>query len=310
MRRELVVALAAVAALAGCGVPSVQEARSRAPGAGASERFARPYAEVYAATKRVLMDEIGTPEWKELRVVVDDPAGGVLIAERVLRGIVPGVRVRDLWSFYLTSAGESLTAVTFVLESSDRPAAATGARSWAKARGSIFPAIADALGPSTVAAAAPGGAAAPSAAAPAPARTFEPAAVPTVPEESPATEGSSPVPPSRASAAPEEGELPPATPPATPESPASRARTALDRAYAALQASGDWRPSVKRRVIAGEDVVTVGEWAQLTTEGGDIQVAFPTYPAPPAYDVARLMRFLADAGFGVDVLPGTSFRAR
>jgi hypothetical protein len=40
-----------------------------------------------------------------------------------------------------------------------------------------------------------------------------------------------------------------------------------------------------------------------------VQIAFPSYPAPPAYDVARLIRFLGDAGFTVEVLLGSAFRS-
>jgi hypothetical protein len=84
----------------------------------------------------------------------------------------------------------------------------------------------------------------------------------------------------------------------------------LDGILAALQSSEEWRRTAARRTIAGDEVVTVGDWAQLEVRGADVAVAFPTYPAPPAYDVARLIRFLGDSGFRVEVLPGSAFRAR
>jgi hypothetical protein len=82
----------------------------------------------------------------------------------------------------------------------------------------------------------------------------------------------------------------------------------LDAVYRALHEDDDWRRATRRRVIAGDEVIGVGEWAQLGVERGRVTVAFPTYPSPPAYDVARLMRFLAERGFDVEVLPGTAFR--
>jgi hypothetical protein len=85
-------------------------------------------------------------------------------------------------------------------------------------------------------------------------------------------------------------------------------RASLDAVYAALHGDPAWRPTTRRRAIGGDELITVGEWAQLAPRDGRIAIAFPSYPPPPAYDVARLMQFLTDAGFRVDVQPGNAFR--
>jgi hypothetical protein len=145
-----VTAIALIVGLAGCGVPSVQEAARRdAPTDGASEDFGRPYDEVYAAAKKALAAQQATLEWRKLRIVHDDPGAGILVAERRLEGVIPGLRVRDLWSFYFARRSADLTGVTFVLESSDQPHAAIGLRSWTKAHTEVFPAMAETLGLTT-----------------------------------------------------------------------------------------------------------------------------------------------------------------
>ena len=92
--------------------------------------------------------------------------------------------------------------------------------------------------------------------------------------------------------------------------PAPAPATMLDRANAALRASEAWRVATHEETIAGERVVAIGDWAQLTARSGRCQVVFADDPAPPAYDVARLMRFLADHDIPVDVLPTSAFRRR
>ena len=104
-----------------CGVPSTDDARVRTPESGARSTFAQPYDAVYRAGKAALTRAQDTPEWKELQIRVDDPDAGVLIAERRLEGVIPGVRVRDLWSLYFTRTATGTTQVTFVFESSDHP---------------------------------------------------------------------------------------------------------------------------------------------------------------------------------------------
>jgi hypothetical protein len=271
--RALVGLLMVIVGAAACGVPTAEKAAHRAPDGGATEYFARPATEVYAAAQGVVASAKRTPEWKELQVVHDDPSAGVLIAERRLEGIVPGLRVRDLWSFYVRPS-DDLTAVTFVLESSDAPTATVGARSWAKARSDIFPAMRETLGTSS---------------------TATPRQRPTTPA---------------AGVAPSEEHAHGAA--ASARASADRDRpqsaTSTDRIYAALSSSDEWRRATHKRRIDGQEIVTVGSWAQLETRNGRVAIAFPSYPPPPAYDVARLMRFLADAGVEVDVLPGTAFR--
>ena len=145
MRRAVVAVAVATLMLSACGAPTIEEARVRQPSDGATLVFDRPYEDVYLAAKQVVEDALRTPEWNMLRIVVDDPAEGVLIAEQALRGVIPGLQVRELWSFYLARRDPEHTSVTFVLDASDQLAASRGARSWMKARGTIFPAIADAL---------------------------------------------------------------------------------------------------------------------------------------------------------------------
>jgi len=283
--------------VAACGAPTVQQAVERRPDSGVSESFGHPYAEVYAAVKTVIARTAMTPEWKELRLVHDDPEHGIVIAERRLEGVIPGVRVRDLWSFYLERSAPDLTRVTFVLDSSDRPGAAAGARSWAKAKSDVFPALSEALGPPPPRRAAdahtPPDARAPSAGA---ARRDEPppaAARATAPHDEVAPPGAAHNAPARVGA-PVHG---------------AEAHHGIADVYAALQGSDEWRRSTRRRTLAGDDVVTVGDWAQLDVRGDRVEVVFPSYPAPPAFDVARLVGFLGQAGFRVEVLPGTAFRA-
>jgi hypothetical protein len=282
LRRIASIGLLAMTGVA-CGVPSPEDARLRPPPSAARTIFARPYAEVYRACKVVIEAEQETPEWKELRLRVDDPEAGVLIAERTLEGIVPGIRVRDLWSFYVARIADDRTQVTYVIESSDQPKASVSARSWARGNGIIFPAmrqILDDTGTPSVAT------------SPTPARVASASAT---------------APPTQPTAAP-----PPAPVVATRGSrteAASVRAPILDRAYAALHAANDWRETVRERTFAGEHVVLVGEWAQLTAHDERLRIAFPTYPAPPAYDVARLMGFLADEGFTVEVLPGSAFHS-
>jgi hypothetical protein len=64
---------------------------------------------------------------------------------------------------------------------------------------------------------------------------------------------------------------------------------------------------VQRRVIRGDDVVIVGDWAQLEVGDGAVAIAFPS--EPPARDLARLMHFLAASGWRVETLPAEAFRA-
>lgn len=272
-----------VAALAcsglGCGVPSPEDARLRPPPSAARTSFDRSFAAVYAASKAILEAEQQTPEWKELQIKVDDPAAGILIAERRLAGAVPGLAVRDLWSFYVERLDENRTQVTFVIESSDRPKATVGPRSWAQGNGTIFPAMRRML------------------------------------SETPTAE----TPPQRRAPETVAGRPAPAAPrpepiPAVTASPAQRAAnasrtTVLTRVAAALQNDPTWRATTRERSQGGERLVLVGAWAQLSAHDDAVQIAFPSYPAPPAYDVARLMRFLSDAGFTVEVLPGSAFRS-
>ncbi len=281
-----------VVSAVGCGAPTVQQAAQRVPNDGTSVSFGRPYADVYAAAERVIEQAIATPEWKELRVVHDDPEGGALIAERKLEGVIPGLRVRDLWSFYFTRTSPELTTVTFVIDSSDWPRGSSGVRSWTKARSEIFPAMAETLGPPVT----------PPTTTAASDERAEPATT-TAREVSPATAPVSAPAPAPAPA-PAAAQVAQTSASARPESGLT-----LGRLHAALEGSEEWRRSIRRRTIRGDDIVTVGDWAQLAVRGERVEVAFPSYPAPPAYDVARLMRFLGDAGFAVDVLPGTAFRA-
>jgi hypothetical protein len=283
--------------VAACGAPTVQQAVERNPGSGTTESFGRPYPEVYAAVKSVIAQTATTPEWKELRLVHDDPEHGIVIAERRLEGVIPGVRVRDLWSFYLTRAEPELTRVTFVLDSSDRLAAAGAARSWAKAKSDVFPAISEALGP------------------PPPRRAADTHTPPDARAPLAGQARRDEAPPAAArTTAPRDEVAPPAVALSAPPRAGApvyggEARHGIADVYAALQASDDWRRSARRRTLAGDDVVTVGDWAQLDVRGDRVEVVFPSYPAPPAYDVARLVGFLGQAGFRVEVLPGTAFRA-
>jgi hypothetical protein len=304
----------AILCIGACGVPTAENAARRAPEGGATEYFRRPPAAVYAAAQRVVADARRTPEWKELQVVHDDSTAGVLIAERRLEGVVPGLRVRDLWSFYVRPRGE-LTAVTFVFESSDAPTATVGARSWAKARSDIFPAMRDTLGSSPIATRGEEHATMPPADAASPppsdvagarpsdaagARPLDTAGSPQVApvsdrgirEAAPAAHDPAAA---RSAMAPVDGHR--TQPPAS-----------LARVYALLSSSDEWRRATQKRRLGGQEIVAVGSWAQLEARDGRVAVAFPSYPAPPAYDVARLMRFLADEGIEVDVLPGTAFR--
>ena len=288
MARACVMAMvAAVLAASGCGVPAVEKAARRAPEGGATEYFGRPLPAVYAAARQVVADATRTPDWKELRVVHDDPAAGVLIAERRLEGVVPGLRVRDLWSFYVRPSGE-LTAVTFVFESSDAPTGTVGIRSWAKGRSDIFPAMSEALGSAAIATRPPD-------------RAAEPTRAPRV--------DATPTTPAPGMAATEHRDATGGAATEAVERRAPERAVSLERVYALLSSSDEWRRATHKRRVGGQEIVTVGSWAQLEVRDGRVAVAFPSYPAPPAYDVARLMRFLADAGFDVDVLPGTAFRA-
>lgn len=287
-----VVSLVAITVL-GCGVPSVDHARTRTPGSGARATFVQPYAAVYRAGKVALERVRETPDWKELEIRVDDPDAGVLIAERRLEGVIPGLRVRDLWSLYFAEAPAGATRVTFVFESSDHPRATVSARSWAKGQEAIFAVMREVLDADVRGAAArePDPTSTRVARRPA----VAPTPAPTVQAERPA-------------AAPTAArtEAPVATRPAPSAVPAG----ILDRAHAALRASDAWRVATHEQTIAGERVVVIGAWAQLTERGGRCQAAFADDPAPPAYDVARLMRFLADQGIAVDVLPASAFRRR
>ena len=285
-----------VIVVGGCGVPTAENAARRAPEGGATEYFGRPVPVVYAAVQEVVAEARRTPEWKELQVVHDDPSAGVLVAERRLEGVVPGLRVRDLWSFYVRPSGE-LTAVTFVFESSDAPTAAVGARSWAKGRSEVFPAMRETLGGS----------------ASLPVRAEERATPPVyasaaLPDDRGSHAVAAPDAPTTGTAPAEQHRDAASTAVAAAET-RPRSSSSLDRAYAALSSSDDWRRATSKRRLGGQEFVTVGSWAQLEERNGRVAVAFPSYPAPPAYDVARLMRFLGDAGVDVDVLPGTAFRA-
>ena len=285
-----VVAVAMVFAGFACGVPTVENAARRAPEGGATEYFGRPVPAVYGAAQKVVAEATHTPEWKELRVVHDDPATGILIAERRLEGVVPGLRVRDLWSFYVRPSGE-LTAVTFVFESSDVPTGTVGVRSWVKGRSDIFPAMSEILGITQVVVD----------------RTAEPEANAT---GAPRAEVVPTTPAPRVAAPAAAGHRDAAGGAAT-EAVARRASqppVSVERVYALLSSSDEWRRATQKRRVGGQEIVTVGSWAQLEVRDGRVAVAFPSYPPPPAYDVARLMRFLGDAGLDVDVLPGTAFR--
>jgi hypothetical protein len=275
-----------------CGVPSVDDARVRTPGSGARQTFVQPYADVYRAGKTALELVQQTPDWKELQIRVDDPDGGVLIGERRLEGVVPGVRVRDLWSLYFTRTAEDATQVTFVLESSDQPHATVTARSWAKGQESIFPVMREILA-----------AAEPRTARrePMPAPTLDAGRTGAKPAAQPAVE-----PPTVPAVVPSPARRAAPVASSPPASPA----TVLDRAAAALRAAADWRIATHEATIAGERVIAIGDWAQLRARASRCQVAFADDPAPPAYDVARLMRFLADHDIPVDVEPSSGFRRR
>jgi hypothetical protein len=203
---------------------------------GARTTFDRPSDAVYAASKAILEAEQQTSEWKELQIQVDDPAAGVLIAERRLAGAIPGLAVRDLWSFYVQRVDDAHTQVRFVIESSDRPKAAAGARSWAQGKGTIFPAMRRILSEAAENAEPP-----PQRSA---GRATTAAAVPDVQEREPIAKPT-----------------PVAKPAATKSAPAGARTGILDRVAAALQHDPSWQATTRERTHAGDRLVLVGAWA-------------------------------------------------
>jgi len=90
--------------------------------------------------------------------------------------------------------------------------------------------------------------------------------------------------------------------------PSTEPRRIMHRRRVRRAAGSDSGGSTRRATLAGDDVYG-RDWAQLDVRWRSCpEVVFPAI-RPAAFDVARLWDFSARPASGVEVLPGTAFRA-